>query len=159
MKGNFALLLICLLSMKTLAGEQATQAEMRVQNLEAIRYIFQVQYAPASWKKKFSGWDLDVEIEKAIAKVHGKSTLSNKDYQRLVQEFFNSTKDYHVGVSFFTTETASLPFMVKGAGNKFFIVYVDRKKLPLTSFPYDEGDEIVTFDGRPTIEVIREPLS
>src|SRR5581483_12227862 len=69
---------------------------------------------------------------------------------------FRSPRDYHVGIHFASSEAASLPFTVQAVGGKFFIAWIDRKKLPESSFPFKPGDELVKFDGRDPAEVVRE---
>lgn len=123
--------------------------------LDLMRHVFQVRYAPADWKKRQCGWDLDDEISKAKEQVKEAPTLSLKEYQRILQRFFNRVGDYHVGVSFFSTEAADLPFAVVGAEGSYFISAIDRERLAQRSFGFDVGDELVSFDGKPTGEVIK----
>ncbi len=130
--------------------------ERMIRDLDFIRNTFDVKYAPADWKKRYAQWDLAEEIDVAKARVQACDDLTVKNFQRIVKYFFNSTKDYHVGVSFWSTEWAALPFRVCGANDKFFISYIDRARLPARSFPFQIGDELVMFDGRPTGDVVRE---
>lgn len=135
--------------------EQGVRERM-VRDLEFIHNTFDVKYAPADWKKRYADWDLDTEIELAKERIRSNEDISTKAYQRSVRQFFQSTKDYHVGVIFWSTEWASLPFRVYGAGGKYYITFIDRARLPSRSFPFQIGDELVTFDGRPTAEVVQE---
>ncbi len=130
--------------------------ERMIRDLDFLRNTFDVKYAPADWKKRYAQWDLAEEIEVAKAKVRTTDDLTVKKFQRIVKEFFMSTKDYHVEVSFWSTEWAALPFRVCGANGKYFISYIDQARLPPRSFPFQIGDELVMFDGRPTDEVVRE---
>lgn len=136
-------------------SEQATKDRMK-KDLDIIQNIFDVHYAPKEWKNLYSGWVLEEEIEKAKVKIDETSPITTKAYQRIVQEFFNSTKDYHVTVRFWSTESAKLPFSVKQSEGKYFITYVDEEKLSPLFYKYKKGDEVVSFDGRPTDEVIQE---
>lgn len=136
----------------------STQEQM-VGDLDNIKNAIKISYAPAEWKTKFSGWNLDNEIDNAKENVISSAgKMSTKEFQRLVKKFLNSTKDYHVSVAFHSTEKASLPFSVKGAAGKYFISHINRKKLGSSSFPFSEGDELLLFDGRPVEEVINELL-
>lgn len=125
-----------------------------LETIDIIRNSFYVQYAPAEWKKKHSGWVLDNEINKAKEKVLSADKLSIKEFQGIVRDFFCSTNDYHVSVDFFSTESATLPFSVKGANGKYFFTYIDRSKLSSMVFPFQIGDELTHFDGKPIHEVI-----
>ncbi len=134
----------------------ASNCERMIETLDIIKNSFQVQYAPAKWKKNYSGWELDSEIEKAKDRVRSSENMNVKEFQRIVRDFFKSTQDYHVGVSFYSTEAAVLPFRVKGAKGKYFITQIDRKKLSSVVFPFQVGDELTMFAGRPTHEVVTE---
>lgn len=136
-------------------SEQITKDRMK-SDLDIIRNSLQVVYAPAEWKFAHAGWSLDEKIEEAKQKIQNTSPISTKAYQRIVKDFFNSMCDYHVKVRFHSTESATLPFLVTEAEGKFYITYINTKKLPFSAYSFSEGDELVTFDGRPTAEVIQE---
>jgi C-terminal processing protease CtpA/Prc len=123
-------------------------------NLDVIKTQFEAGYAPRAWKLKHNGWYLNGAIEEAKDRVEALSEPSLKAYHQIVRDFFNSTKDYHVGVRFLSTELAFLPISVVPVEGRYFIVDIDREKLSATAFPFSEGDEIVTFDGQPVKEVV-----
>jgi hypothetical protein len=129
-------------------------------DLDCIHHIFDVKYAPRYWKKDFVGWDLDQSILAAKNTISSLTTPSLKECQIIVRDFFNSTRDYHVGVRFFSTESASLPFLIKGAQGtdfgRYFVCYVDRDLLAKKEFPFEIGDEILTFGGKPIHAVVTQ---
>jgi len=120
-------------------------------NLTFIKSIYQTMYAPASWKAKYSDWSLGQEFAKAMQAAQSLPQLSLLDTRKILKNFIYSMKDYHVSISFESTEKATLPLTIKGANQKFFIVDIDRTKLSEDSFPFHEGDELVTF-GEQTAE-------
>ncbi|MBI5631683.1 MAG: protease-like activity factor CPAF [Elusimicrobia bacterium] len=123
--------------------------------LDFIRSVFKAGYAPAGWKARYAGWSLDREIAKAKAEVRADKKLGLKGFQAIVQRLINSTQDYHVSASFSHSEAASLPFKVLESGGRFYIVWIDRSKLPESSFPFQAGDELVEFGGRRTADVVK----
>lgn len=127
-------------------------------DLDFIKQVLQVSYAPAEWKKKFSDWDLEEEIAKAKSIITSSNKNSIKDHQRVIKNFLKSMKDYHVSASFYSTERAALPFRVKGANGRYFFSYINRSKLSPNVFSFSEGDELVLFNDRPVKEVIDEIL-
>lgn len=127
-----------------------------LQNLDVIQNSFASQYGPGQWKQEHGGWDLDAAIARAKQQVQDSPSLSMDQYHDILRGFFNSMKDYHVSVQFDATEASSLPFMVSGAGGRYYIQWIDRKKLPESVFPFHEGDELVSFGGRKTADVIAE---
>lgn len=137
------------------AAERSIKEKMKG-DLDTIRNILELQYAPIEWKKKNSGWDLATEMKNAKDKIDSTSSITLRDYQHIVKDFFRSAKDYHLVVEFYSTEYATLPFRVKGANGKYFITEIDRSQLSPAVFPWKEGDELVKFDGRSIQEVIEE---
>ena len=124
--------------------------------LAFIKRVFETGYAPAEWKKQHLNWDLQTEYNKAIADVNGRATLTATDYRGILNRFLGSTRDYHVGLSFYATEKAQLPFAVSGASGRYFIVWINQDKLNKTTFPFRVGDELVSFGGRPVADVVSE---
>jgi hypothetical protein len=125
-------------------------------DLENLRGIFYVKYAPGAWKAEQYGWDLDAEIEKAKELVASSDGMTIKEYQRLLKKIANSAKDYHVETSFATNEEAYLPFGLTEAGGRYFITWIDRKSFPDGSLPFREGDELTAFNGREMSAVMDE---
>lgn len=125
-------------------------------DLDTIHSIFEVKYAPLTWKGEFANWELNQSIQNAKNKIDSLPNPSLKDCQIIIRDFFNSTLDYHVGICFHSTESASLPFLVKGAEKRYFICDVDQCMINQSRFPFEVGDEILAFDRRPVHEVIEE---
>ncbi len=146
----FALLLTA-----SLFGENNEGAKERMcADLDTIKGIFQTQYAPAEWKQAYGGWVLEEKIEEAKEKVRALNGISIKDYQGILHDFFKSTDDFHVGISFYSTESSKLPFMMKSAEGRYFIVGLNREAFPRS--PIEIGDEITSFNGMPIADVMRE---
>lgn len=143
----------------TISGVRADIAPLKTamkSHFTSISDYFRDMYAPTSWKKEFSGWSLLEEKERVYSIIDEKEDITVKDYQFILRDFFHSTKDYHVGFSFYSTEKASLPLTIRGAEGRYFIAYIDRIKLSLESFPFEVGDEVISFAGMPINEKISE---
>lgn len=124
--------------------------------IDQIKNAFEIGYAPKAWKKDYCNWDLNNEIEKSKQSILAIPNIKTKDFQKIVRNFFRSTKDYHVGVRFYSTEGAYLPIQIRGADGRFFITYIDRSKLSFSVYPINLGDEVIMFNGRPMAEVVEE---
>lgn len=135
-------------------ADEAFEKSKMIGEIETIKNIFDYQYAPKDWKKKYFGWDLEQEFEKAKQAILNTNSITIKDFQIIVRNFFRSTRDYHVKVAFISTETAFLPIEVKGVNGRYFITFVDRSLLSIDEYPIQTGDEILLFDGRPVGDVI-----
>lgn len=136
-------------------GQSLLKAKM-LEDLDFLKGFMEVGYAPATWKRTRYGWNLETEMAKAKTRVLGTNPISIKDFQRIVRDFFCTTKDYHVHVSFFSTEHATLPFLVTGAEGRYFFSYIDRDRLSYFAFPFSIGDELLSFDGLPVRTVVEE---
>lgn len=124
-----------------------------INDLEIIRNTFEVCYAPADWKRIYAQWELYDAISKAQVKILAAENLTLKDYHHILKKFFKSTRDYHVGVRFCSTEAAYLPFRVQGAEGKYFVTWVDPEEAPKNIMV---GDELLTIDEKPIHDVIQE---
>lgn len=140
------------------SGNKATKQELikskMIEDLDIIKNVFEVRYAPADWKKKFAGWDLEEQINIAKSKVLAADVISVPEYQRIVKQFFGTTRDYHVDVLFYSTAISLLPFRVQSAEGRYFVAWVSPN---LSSYPYCPlavGDEIIEFDGMPIKDAI-----
>ncbi len=151
---------LCLLvSVSASAKETVGQSLLKkrvLSDLNMIHNIFEVKYAPKVWKHEFANWDLDQAIQDAKNKIESHPAPTLKECQTILRDFFNSTRDYHVGIKFFSTESATLPFCVKGAQGRYFVAWVEKDHTARKDFPFEEGDEILMFDERPIGDVIEE---
>lgn len=153
-------MLILLLNISFLGVEGAESQELlkrrMVGHLDTTGSIFEAYYAPGSWKEALFGWTLAGALDQAKEQVLSAETIQVKDYHKVLKTFLCSTRDYHVGASFYSTEQAKLPLQVKSAQGSYYIVAIDRDKLPYASFPLKVGDELILMDGKPIDEVVEE---
>ncbi len=155
---SFVVLAVGLISVSELSAVPQkkfhTQEKMK-SHLEIIKHILDAGYAPVEWKESYFGWSLDAEINKAKNRVDAKD-LTIKEFQKIVRDFFMSMHDHHVSVKFHSTESASLPFLIKGAFDKYYITHIDNQKLSHAVYRMDIGDELVSFGGKSTHEAVLE---
>lgn len=124
--------------------------------LSFIKRVFDTGYAPAGWKKQEYGWTMQAAYNTAINDLSTKGDLTAKEYRNIILNMVGSTKDYHVSAQFHTTESASLPFQIGGTQGRYFVTYIDQDKVNKQTFPVNIGDEIVSFGGRPVVDVLTE---
>jgi C-terminal processing protease CtpA/Prc len=124
--------------------------------LYQVAAVFAEQYAPIDWKKQQFQLDLKSEYDKAKAAILANPDISTREFQDLLAALVSAMRDYHVSISFNSTERARLPFLVTGAQGKYFLAYIDRDQLPLKNFPFKVGDEVVSFDGKATGDAVKE---
>ncbi len=155
--------LLILTLLFTTSSQAGTLKEDFIANLTTMKSVYDAEYAPAAWKKNFAGFDLQAEYNKAVSMVQSSSHFNMQQGKEILKNFIYSMKDYHTSISFVSTEKASLPFTIqsarKGAGDRFYIVFINREKLPESDFPFQTGDELVFFDGKPTAQAVAEVQS
>ncbi len=139
------------------AQEKALDNELRSRLQQEIEYIgslYSTFYAPKAWKESHLGWDLMAQLNLAQAKLAAAQNL--REAREAVATMIRSTADYHVAYSFYSTERASLPFQVKTVEGKTLIVFIDRTKMSEKSFPFQEGDELLTLGSVPVAQAVSE---
>lgn len=151
-----------------------------IQDLEVAKYFFENNYAPKEWKKERFGWTLDEEFEKAKNRILQEKPLLSKDYHKIFKDFLNSTRDYHVGFSFYSTEMSIFPLLeIKSIDGHYYISSKEEFSELKDIFnnidgifepdPFDEtlaemnnfseievGDELIAFNGISIDEVINK---
>jgi len=129
-----------------------------IQDLQFVKHLFEVGYAPAEWKKENDGWDLNQEFNNSALEIQNSKDITLKQYQQILHNFVSSTKDYHVSIIFYSTEEATLPFRVKTIDKQTFIDWVDHNKLSKEIYSLQQGDELIEFNGFPIQEAMKELL-
>ncbi len=130
--------------------------EKMVADLDFMKHVLEVGYAPRIWKENHSKWNLNEALINSKASILSHDKITLKQFQQIVRDFLGSVQDYHVGVIFFSTESATLPFTIKGANGRYFIQSIDMQRLSPDVYPIEVGDEVIEFNGRPVLEVIAE---
>jgi hypothetical protein len=96
------------------------------------------------------GFDL-LRLTPWLQRVHHSDDL---DFEEALIEYVASLNDAHDYIAFPTTFSAALPFSVDIYDGKVLIESINRSLLPLTQYPFDIGDELVSMDGRPVEDLI-----
>lgn len=150
---KFLLALLISLTSSIKAEDQNSLKVRMVNDLEIIRNTFDVKYAPADWKKAYSGWDLNELISRSQIKILATDPIYVPDFQKIVKRFFKSTRDYHTTAHFYSTASAYLPFRVESAQGRYFIAWIDKEFAPSSLMI---GDEVLTFAGIPISDAIED---
>ncbi len=130
--------------------------------LHQVANVFRLRYGPIDNKKDTASWDPDsaeAAAKKQIAAITSDTKLSRDamvtKFHGVLRAFCDGSEDYHVAVTFTRTEAATLPFRVQPDDTgRLFICGIDpdQKK----SFPFAEGDELTSVDGKPVADVLKE---
>ncbi len=141
------------LAVLPLWAETALQREM-IDTTRAIFRTMSVAYAPREWKEEFQDvrWSAKEEREAIIKAIQDNHNITIKQFHKLLLNSLRKTHDYHVSLTIFTQEKATLPFLLKPAGNRYFVVGVQEG----LNLPLEVGDEIITFGGRSVHKVVED---
>lgn len=126
-----------------------------LQTLQQVVSIFAEEYAPFDFKTTSEKFDLAAEIKKATETISSNPDISNAAFQDLLVDLVNATRDFHVSISFYSTEEATLPFQILSSRGRYFVVYIDRDVMPAGSTDFDVGTEVLEFDGKPIKAAVR----
>lgn len=135
-------------------GSSISNFEEMQQNLDIISHTFRINYAPAWWKGEQFNWQLDEAILKAKNLIAENTTP--KDFQVILKNFLGSLKDYHVGIHFISTESATLPFNITTHKNRFFVSRVYKLLSPKIPLTLERGDEILSIDNIPITKLFED---
>lgn len=143
---NIGLALVLVISSAIDAKEKPIQNVM-IQELDVIKQSFSVRYAPKEWKNELFGWEVDKAFDKAKKQIAYEKPSTAKEFQKIVQQIFQSAIDYHTLVSVYSTRSAYLPIDIKRVQGRYFITEMDDH-----SQEYEEikvGDEVIAINDIP----------
>ncbi len=143
-----------MLSLPLFARLNTSRTEM-IKDIDIIQRTFEERYAPSEWKKEYTGWELVNETTVAKNTIINNPSINLKDFWNVITHLFESTKDYHVTVDFFSTEKATLPFNVRHINGRYYFSYIS-KALAEENFPFKPGDELIAMDGMLINDVIKD---
>lgn len=148
---------LCILFSSSFARQPeaySTVQEMH-DTLDVIGHTFHVCYGPAPWKNEAFNWHLDQQLNDTKKAISQNPTLKN--FQKHLSNLFINMRDLHTGIVFSSTQSASLPFMLCSAGDRFFVHrFFDR--LASTSQTLKPGDEILAINGVPIKQAFQQFL-
>jgi len=132
------------------AQDSLTQ-QQRVSDLTQLASQYAKNYGPYEWKRDVQGFDL-MRLTPWLQRIQHSDDL---DFQEALIEYVASLNDAHDSIVFPTTFSASLPLSVDIYDGKVLIDGINRTLLPTAQYPFVIGDEVVTFDGLPVMDVVR----
>lgn len=145
-------LLVGLLALAGSLGAALTE-EQRVQDFQAVAALFAKSYAPANWKILALGVNL---FETAPWERRVRAAKNDLEHVKVLMEYVGSLQDTHSQLTLLSNFYADLGFYCDVYDGKVILDSIDRALLPLARYPFRAGDEFVSLDGRPVLEIARE---
>jgi C-terminal processing protease CtpA/Prc len=121
-----------------------------------VEEIFRERYAPAEYKAATLGWQREHVLAELRGRLLAEPPPSNEQIRRALYDTFRSPQDIHTGVDFEARGGVWLGLHLRRAGGGFHLAWIDRTQLPVDRFPFELGDEVIRFDGRPVSHAIAE---
>ncbi len=147
-----------LLSFSPLLAQVVSQKQNKLDFVDGLGSLIRSHYAPRVWKKDHLGIKLQDNLNALKQEI-----LSNQNenqeasFQKGLTKLFNDLNDYHVGVTFYRTESATLPLTIRGSRGRYFIVDIDKTKLAESS-ALNLGDEVLSLGGRKISEILEQDI-
>ena len=131
---------------------QLTQ-EQKLADFNDLAATFDKNYGPYEWKRDAIGFDL-LRIGPWLDRV--KATRTDLEFYEVMSKYVASLNDAHDTYSLPSSFSARLGFNVDIYDGKVLIDNITRALLPLTAYPFQIGDELVSVDGRAVEDWITE---
>ena len=135
--------------------------EVMLHTLGQVHDIYFQHYAPLLWKNDQKPNLIQTKFSEVLQAVKSEPDMTKDRFRELLYQALAATRDYHVNISFYSTETSVLPFSVRTAEKRVFVGYVN----PMTTKDdpaYNNvvpGTEILEWKGRPAFSVIEELMN
>lgn len=150
---RIASLLAFLLLSTSIFARPLTTAQ-KLSDLNSLVGTIKSGYGPLKYKEKVLGLNIDMLAREYSEKIE--ATKTNGDFYYLLVQFVAEFQDSHFGASLPTTHVSKLNFRTDYVDGKVLIETINREKLTEEKFPFEKGDEIVTFNGKPVQEEINK---
>jgi len=130
--------------------------EQRLFDFQAVASLYAKRYGPANWKLQSIGVNI-FELKPWADRV--RAARSDIEYFEIMSMFVASFRDGHTGYSTPSRFIADLGIYVDIYDGKVLIEQIVRSRLPVSTYPFAIGDELVSMDGKPVEELITELAS
>ncbi len=127
--------------------------EQKLADFNDLVATYDKNYGPYEWKKEAFGFDL-LRTGPWLERV--KATRTDLEFYEIMSKYVASLNDAHDTYSLPSSFFARLGFTVDIYDGKVLVDGITRGLLPLTTYPFQIGDELVSVDGRPVEEWITE---
>jgi hypothetical protein len=127
------------------AGFAQLTTDQKLSDFRQLIGLFDKRYAPYDWKKQIFQVD-PLDAQPWLDRVA--KTQTDLDYYEICVEYVTSLHD---GNSLFFLPSdfnARLGLSISVVGNQAIISSVDRTLLPLSLYPFDFGDLVISLDGK-----------
>jgi hypothetical protein len=125
---------------------RALSAAERAEDFSQLVALYSKHYGMLRWKKEHLNVDLASLKARYVPMIE--AAKSDEEFQRLCARFVADWQDPHLAFMPADERVARLGFRTSRVDGKAIITGIDRDSLPKEVFPFSEGDELVSIDGK-----------
>ncbi len=153
-------ILLFLFSASAFAPALNIRQTAMLETLNQIHSLYMQQYAPLIWKDEQKPNQIEDQFRLIYHAIQDDPNMSKDQFRQYLFEFIHTTRDYHVQIEFFSTESSMLPITLRSEEGRIFVVYIEPevKDDPIYQ-DVEIGDEIIGWNGRPAIDVLNEIIA
>lgn len=138
--------ILCLTALSAMA--QMSPSQRRV-DFEQLAGFVAKAYAPYEWKRDALKFDA-MDIAPWIARVE--AAKSDLEFFEICAEYVASLRDLHSGFYLPSDYLASIPLGADLYDGRPLIDSITRSALPVSKYPFEIGDELVSVDGETALD-------
>src|SRR5262249_10656947 len=136
-------IIVVLLSISACVGQNLTP-DQKESDFRYLASLYSTYYAPLDWKKQLFGFDA-LNIKPWLDRLAKTST--DLDFYELCVDYVASLNDTHDAFTLPSDFVAQLGFSLDVYDGALLIDSLNRTSLPLATYPFTIGDELVSVDG------------
>jgi C-terminal processing protease CtpA/Prc len=144
-------LLLCALPL----AAQLTTAQREADFIQ-LGNLFWKQYGPYEWKKQLFNHDL-ADLRPWLQQV--RATRNDVEYLEICSRYVTALRDSHTFFGIPSSYQAVIDIDTDIYDGRILIEGFSRTTLPADRFPIRLGDEIVSVDGKPAMDVVRNEIA
>jgi hypothetical protein len=140
-------------SASTAALSQGLTPSQKDADFRYLASLYSTYYAPLDWKKQLFGFDA-LNLKPWLSRVA--ATTSDLDFYDLCVEYVASLNDTHDAYSLPSDFVANLGFSADIYDGVLLIDSINRTLLPVATYPFTIGDELVSVDGVAVAQLLQD---
>jgi hypothetical protein len=136
-----------------LAWAQSLTQSQKESDFRYLASLFTTYYAPYKWKQQLLGVDTE-NITPWLNRVA--ATQTDLDFYEVCVDYVASLNDTHSSFQLPSDFVARLPITVDVYDGKVLIESINRALLPVSSYPFAVGDELISIDGKDMEQLLQD---
>jgi len=126
--------------------------DQRVNDFQQLGALIAKRYSFVEWKMNALQYDV-LDLRPWLERV--RAAKDDLEFYEICSEYVASLQDGHSAFLMPSVFDATLGFGVDLVdGDKVIVDSITRTRLPLDKYPFEPGDELISMDGKPALEIL-----